>query len=236
MHLDHHIGLPELFRMRQMYMNSYRPPLIILCPYDNLKSWLNFYSNHIENIFTDVKMIPNCILQKDGLNRRLCKSLGIHHFKTCNVNHNDNSTAVTIDIPFENDIFKLTYSGDTEPCDSLVNLAQDSTLLIHEATFQDELVPMAREKRHSTISQAIEQAQKSNALFTILTHFSARYGTIPYIKGELPKNIGIAFDNMEVTLDNLPQINRLYPRYLDLFQEQIEFLEKKTRLYKMRFC
>lgn len=129
-------------------------------------------------------------------------------------------------------MFKLTYSGDTQSSDELVRLAQNSSLLIHEATFQDDLEEMATQKRHSTISQAILQAQKSNAEYTILTHFSARYQNIPYINGDLPDRIGIAFDFMRVTVDDLPRLNSLYPKYRNIFRTDIEDLKQRTVSYR----
>jgi ribonuclease Z len=101
----------------------------------------------------------------------------------------------------EGEPIKITYSGDTMPCDELITLGQDSTVLIHEATMEDELIEEAAFKMHSTISQAIEQGAKMNAQFTLLTHFSQRYAKLPRLNEDLNKNIGIAFDNMEVSLN-----------------------------------
>lgn len=42
------------------------------------------------------------------------------------------------------------------PCDELVAAGKDATLLIHEATLEDEQAEMARAKGHSTFGQAIE--------------------------------------------------------------------------------
>jgi len=63
---------------------------------------------------------------------------------------------------------------------------------------EDQLVSEARRKMHSTMSQAINIGKKMNAKFTILTHFSQRYAKIPYMPNNLPSNVGIAFDNMQV--------------------------------------
>lgn len=80
-------------------------------------------------------------------------------------------------------------------------VGKNSNLLIHEATMEDQLVSEARRKMHSTMSQAINIGKKMNAKFTILTHFSQRYAKIPYMpNNDLPSNVGIAFDNMEVLL------------------------------------
>lgn len=59
MHLDHHIGLPELLCMRKKYLPSEREPLYLLSPAGFLRSWLFFYSNHIDPIHNDMKFIDN---------------------------------------------------------------------------------------------------------------------------------------------------------------------------------
>jgi ribonuclease Z len=70
---------------------------------------------------------------------------------------------------------KLAYSGDTRPTESLVKLAQNADLLIHEATLSDELLERAQEEGHSTPSQAAEIARKARVKQLILTHISSRY-------------------------------------------------------------
>ncbi len=70
---------------------------------------------------------------------------------------------------------KITYSGDTMPCESLIELGMDSDILIHESTFAKDLTQMALEKKHSTSVDAAEVAKKMNAKQLILTHISSRY-------------------------------------------------------------
>jgi ribonuclease Z len=70
---------------------------------------------------------------------------------------------------------KVTYSGDTAPCDSLIELGKDSDVLIHESTFSEELSDMAIEKKHSTATDAANDAVKMRAKQLILTHISSRY-------------------------------------------------------------
>lgn len=70
---------------------------------------------------------------------------------------------------------KIVYSGDTRPSENLVKLAENADLLIHEATFDDELLERANEDGHSTPSQAAETAKKAGAKWLVLTHISARY-------------------------------------------------------------
>jgi ribonuclease Z len=73
-----------------------------------------------------------------------------------------------------------------------------SDLLIHEATMEDELLGEAEYKLHSTTSQAIEVGLRMGAKFTLLTHFSQRYAKLPLLNANFTKDVGIAFDNMQV--------------------------------------
>lgn len=99
---------------------------------------------------------------------------------------------------------------------------------------EDELVEQARYKMHSTVSQAIGQGVKMNAKYTLLTHFSQRYAKIPRIDGAMNKNVGIAFDNMEVTRGDLKYLHVLFPTLKVLFSEHCELMENKAmkRMYK----
>lgn len=68
LHYDHHGGLVELLRARNKYMPSNRPPLLVMCPKADNKSWLFFYNNNIAAIHDDLYFIENenlvCQLRK----------------------------------------------------------------------------------------------------------------------------------------------------------------------------
>jgi len=55
---------------------------------------------------------------------------------------------------------KIMYSGDTRPCANLINYAQKCTLLIHEASFGDDMEKEAYERRHTTTLQALALVEK----------------------------------------------------------------------------
>lgn len=167
------------------------------------------------------------------LNDEKTAELGLNYISTCLVRHCPHAFGIAFEINAD-EPFKLTYSGDTIPCDELVRLGNNSTLLIHEATMEDELVEQAQYKMHSTLSQAIEQGVKMNAKYTLLTHFSQRYAKIPRIEGAINKNVGIAFDNMEVTSVDLKYLHVLYPTLKVLFTEHWELMENKAmkRVFK----
>jgi ribonuclease Z len=75
--------------------------------------------------------------------------------------------------------WKIVYSGDTMPCESLIRAGAGATLLIHEATLEDDKPETALEKGHSTFSQAIEVGRRMRAQHILLNHFSQRYPKLP---------------------------------------------------------
>jgi ribonuclease Z len=71
---------------------------------------------------------------------------------------------------------KLVISGDTAPCDVLVEVAYRADLLVHEATFTREEAERARETQHSTAEQAAKAALEAEVRLLALVHLSTRYG------------------------------------------------------------
>ncbi|HKG22866.1 MAG TPA: ribonuclease Z [Blastocatellia bacterium] len=69
----------------------------------------------------------------------------------------------------------IAYCTDTRPFAASVELARDADLLIHEATYTEELVREADEYGHSTAAQAARIAREAGARRLLLTHFSSRY-------------------------------------------------------------
>ena len=96
---------------------------------------------------------------------------------------------------------KITYSGDTKPCEEMIMLARDSTLLIHESTFVEEDKLNAEEHAHSTSVDAAYIARESNSKKLILTHISSRY-TKEYEEKMLNEARKI-FENTELAYDLL---------------------------------
>lgn len=128
---------------------------------------------------------------------------------------------------YPNETVKITYSGDTLPSDDLVHIGQNSDVLIHEATMEDDLEKEARIKMHSTVSQAIEIGHRMSAKFVILTHFSQRYAKIPRMDKHV-ENVAIGFDNMEVTLNDLPMMHLMYEPLKVMFSDHFELMEQKA--------
>ncbi len=75
----------------------------------------------------------------------------------------------------------VVYTGDTRPCESVVDVAEGADLLVHEATFSEEEKDRAQETDHSTAAQAAQVALAAKAKRLVLTHLSARYSAAPEI-------------------------------------------------------
>ena len=70
---------------------------------------------------------------------------------------------------------KISYSGDTRPCEAMIRLARDSDILIHESTYEAEDYQRAVDNAHSTSVEAAEIAREANVNELVLTHISTRY-------------------------------------------------------------
>lgn len=92
------------------------------------------------------------------------------------VNHCLAAQAVSLTFPTG---FKFSYSGDCRPSRDFATIGKGTTVLLHEATFDDELKGDAEAKKHSTTSEAIGVGAAMGAKRVILTHFSQRYQKIP---------------------------------------------------------
>ena len=130
--------------------------------------------------------------------------------------------------------------------------ARDATVLIHEATFEDDLLEDAVKKRHSTTSEAIQTGVDARCYTTILTHFSQRYPKAPKFDGHIGNGegdaredanqedanqddtsdarsrrnvsdrVGVAFDLMRVDFTALPRVPSLMPAVRALFPDPVE--------------
>ena len=129
--------------------------------------------------------------------------------------------------------YKLVYSGDTLPCQSLVDGGSCATLLLHESTFEDGMEAEARDKRHCTARQAVQVALKMQAERTILTHFSQRYPKLADVggggddadggvSGWMSERCAIAFDLMSVDWCDLYWLPKLTPAFADLLTDEID--------------
>ncbi|XP_037822795.1 ribonuclease Z, mitochondrial [Lucilia sericata] len=248
LHADHHIGLIGLLTERLKLLGNQEDmeKVLLLAP-KQIEPWLNFYHERILNIKNSYELIGNAEIMEEALEFKENQTdFGLVGIKTCLVKHCPHSFGVRVDVLNPQDLknpIKITYSGDTMPCQDLIDLGLNSQILIHEATMEDDLEEEAKIKTHSTISQAIQQGQLMQAQHTILTHFSQRYAKLPRLQltsstdslndketkeTNTMQNVSIAFDNMQVSLKDLEHFHLMYPAMRSLFAEHAEELEQKA--------
>ncbi|XP_055432453.1 zinc phosphodiesterase ELAC protein 2 isoform X2 [Bubalus kerabau] len=242
LHADHHTGLLNILLQRERALASLsRPchPLLVVAP-TQLRTWLQQYHNQCQPLLHHVSVIPAKCLQKgaevsspevERLINLLLETCGLEEFQTCLVRHCKHAFGCAL---VHMSGWKVVYSGDTMPCEALVQMGKDATLLIHEATLEDGLEEEAVEKTHSTTSQAIGVGMRMSAAFIMLTHFSQRYAKIPLFSPDFNEKVGIAFDHMKVSLGDLPTVPRLTAPLKALFAGDLEEMEGRRERRELR--
>jgi ribonuclease Z len=234
-HADHHLGILRLLSQR----DPSEEPIILIAP----TAMFNFLSDYarIDPTIRGKYEILNCFdiksrydLNSSWIGRdialKLNSRLGITSMQAVRVSHCRDSFAIIIDFP-KDSLGKVAYSGDCRPSPKFANCGLDADILIHEATFEDSMKEEAFLKRHCTVKEAIDIANRMKAKSLILTHFSQRYPKLPQtvnlhntLENTSQMPIVIAFDGMTLTPDTIPlavkftdSLRRLYP---DEFQDE----------------
>jgi len=105
--------------------------------------------------------------------------------------------------PLKKKARKISYIVDTMPSTHYLQAINESTVLIHEAEFTEDLIKRAKQTMHSTAKQAGSIAEKTNAKKLVLTHLSARYKEEEKLENEARQefaNVVVAKDLMEIEL------------------------------------
>ena len=79
---------------------------------------------------------------------------------------------------------RVAICTDTRPCAAAVELARGADLLVHEATYAEDLRAEADARQHSTAAGAAGVARDAGVDRLILTHFSTRYRDVTPLLGE----------------------------------------------------
>ena len=219
MHTDHHTGLCHVLTLREKLLLKHygeAEQLTVIGP-EKLQTWLAKYSSCEKLHFS---FVDSAFLTEGKITEKLHPAmdvLGLIHCHTVPVVHMVQAYAVCLTHQGGQ---KIVYSGDARPSVELAEVGKDATVLIHEATFENDLKADAVIKKHSTTEEALEVGDKMKAKFVILTHFSQRYPKIPIDKVELThhgNNTAVAFDCMSVRLGDLNKLPRQLPYIRDIF-------------------
>lgn len=163
-------------------------------------------------------------------NKALSAETGLQSIESVRVDHCAGALACVFN--FSSGL-KIAYSGDCRPSAPFAQIAQGATLLIHEATLDDELLNDALMKKHCTMSEALQVARDMRARRVLLTHFSQRYPKIanayartsdaeeqnPVLKDQAT---AVAFDLMRVKLGDFRKAELFLPALRKLYEDAVD--------------
>ena len=109
----------------------------------------------------------------------------------------------------------LVFSGDTAPCDRLIELAQDCDLLIHECTFPQKAIDFRSKAgigtwAHTSPVDLGKIAVSARAKSLVATHFGHFDTTNPVLKKHLEKHMPVELVGPEFMEDVVTDIRRTY--------------------------
>ncbi|GMH98169.1 hypothetical protein TrVE_jg1199 [Triparma verrucosa] len=210
-HADHLLGLNE-FVMERRRLGGSSEKVFIIAPETVLPSVKFFVGQEVGVVMLDCREfldgIPDVRLASEF------KSLGITKFHSLHVEHCRGSFGVVLECSHWGTV---AFSGDCRPCRKFLNFKAD--ILIHEATFEDDLQEEAIVKKHSTITEAVTIGRGMQCSHIILSHFSQRYPGMP--RG-VPKddNVIVAWDWMRLTSSTMKSATRLGGVMEAMFEEE----------------
>jgi ribonuclease Z len=109
----------------------------------------------------------------------------------------------------------IIYTGDTRPCEAVLEASKDADLLIHDGSFADEMKDWAEESRHSTAGEVAALAKEARVRKLVLTHISSRYtdDVEPILKDskKVFENVIVAEDLMELEVPYRPEQQKCIP-------------------------
>ncbi|KAF9999725.1 Zinc phosphodiesterase ELAC protein 2 [Entomortierella chlamydospora] len=234
LHADHHLGIVTVIDRWNKLHGPNPESLYVIAPskYDSflreLSEVQDFGYNNVKFIHSDDIVFwrgedDERRIHAQPLMTSLFESSGFSEISTVDVIHCPWAYGISMT---HRDGWKIVYSGDTRPCENLVEAGQGATVLLHEATFEDDMPELALAKKHSTTGEAVMVGEGMGAKITMLTHFSQRYPKIPFFEYEDKSTvIGICFDMMSVKLGQMLQLPKYLPALQSLFSPQSEEAE-----------
>jgi ribonuclease Z len=224
LHADHHLGTTAVIKAWHEVTStddSARSKKLIVASDEGFLQWLSEYSEVEKYGFERLDLI-SLAAAKNNLSKEFTpqetEAYGLASIRACLVDHCKGALAVAFNFP---NGFKVAYSGDCRPSWDFVNIGKGATLLIHEATFDDELQGDAIAKKHSTTSEAMNVGKKMGARRILLTHFSQRYQKIPVMDDGAKDQVAIvAFDYMRVKICDFAKLAAFRPALLKLYEDK----------------
>ncbi|KAF4448799.1 hypothetical protein F53441_7848 [Fusarium austroafricanum] len=222
LHADHHLGTPNLIKAWYEHtIEDSNAKLAISC-IGRYKALLEEVSQ-VEDIGFHRLHFPHASSKPDKLNtgRFVLENddFGLRAIKRIPVPHCWLSFGTELELTSG---LRIAYSGDCRPSNEFASECEGAHLLVHECTFDDDMLSHAKKKGHSTMGEALEVARKMKARRTLLTHFSQRYVKADSLKRDVSGKAGealMAFDHMRVKLGDFKKAAAFQPAIALLMTE-----------------
>lgn len=151
--------------------------IICAATVDHRLGGLSLYSGPLPNTSEKASMSPpsrECPLNDQSrlLAPEIRAVMSVRYINSCFVNHCHGAQAMCFNTRSG---LKVSYSGDCRPSYKFADIGKGSHVLIHEATFEEDMRNEALAKKHSTAGEALLVAARMEAKSVVLTHFSQRY-------------------------------------------------------------
>lgn len=210
-HADHHLGVLRMLSYRSCDEDGVEP-LLIIGP-SQVEHWLREYarldpivagkytfvdSHCFNDAYADYQ---EARASAKSTRMWLQETLGIESLECVPVKHAHLSYALVATFVGG---AKIAFSGDCRPSDAFARKARGALLMVHEATFEESMDTEAKQKAHSTTTEAIDVGRKAHAKHVVLTHFSQRYPKMPVMTAAVATDHG-----EEETCDVLTAIDLL---------------------------
>ncbi|KAI0602846.1 hypothetical protein F4775DRAFT_1676 [Biscogniauxia sp. FL1348] len=247
LHADHHLGTASVLRAWNEETRKSSPSSkLLFSSHTHMIEWLREYADVEDYGFDRLVTVSFELERVRNVKPRIFteeekQAFGVEKIEACFVNHCLGAMATAFTFPSG---LKIAYSGDCRPSDDFVQIGQGTTLLIHESTFDDEMMGDAIAKKHSTMGEAINVGERMGARRVLLTHFSQRYQKIPSFeqnlqvqpdvhgkeKADQDRVVLVAFDYMRVKLGEFRQAQAFLPAVHKLFEHDITQPEDEDEL------
>lgn len=210
LHADHHLGVPTLIKAwYEENIHDLDAKLAISCiaRYRLLLEELS----QVEDIGFHRLRFVSCTSGKDKklttreeLEEDGNTGFGLAAVKRIPITHCWRSFATELELTSG---LRIAYSGDCRPSADFARECLGAHLLVHECTFDDDMQSHAKNKKHSTMKEALGVASSMRARRVLLTHFSQRYVKADSLKrAASATSVGpdqavlMAYDHMRVRL------------------------------------
>ncbi|KAK4448622.1 hypothetical protein QBC34DRAFT_407122 [Podospora aff. communis PSN243] len=222
-HADHHLGTASVLARRAVLAKedpNMHPVAFIAT--QSMMQWLKDYQQVEDLGFPDHVALLEVKFEAGevrGIRPTPATrgAVSLPNIEACGVDHCFDAMGVAFTWPSG---LKIAYSGDCRPSQNFARIGRGAHLLIHESTFDSELVGEAKAKKHSTMAEALEVGRQMRARRILLTHFSQRYPKFPNVEETTGQTVLFAFDLMSVNLHEFKQAELFIPALRLLFKDE----------------